>query len=136
MEGYILRCPTGIHTRSFILQYTFMWPILFFGRLRHCMLCGWYYNLYGKWKNKSVISALETSSWLLFWWFNNNFMKSNGDKSHLIMSCKETATTAILMVCPLIPAKQKSSPRNNNRSWIEIWWLRLLLMQKSIRWPC
>ena len=106
MEGYILRCPTGIHTRSFILQYTFMWPILFFGRLRHCILCGWYYNLYGKWKNKSVISALETSSWLLFWWFNNNFMKANGDKSHLIMSCKETAATAILMVCPLIPAKQ------------------------------
>ena len=60
-------------------------------------------------KKESVIRALETSSSLLFGWFNNNFMKANGDKSHLIMSCKETETTAILMVCPLIPAKEKFS---------------------------
>ena len=40
-------------------------------------------------KKESVISALETSSSLLFRWFNNNFMKANSDKSHLIMSCVE-----------------------------------------------
>ena len=28
-------CPTEIHTRSFIFQYIFMWPIIFFGRRRH-----------------------------------------------------------------------------------------------------
>ena len=58
---------TGIHTQSFIIQYTFMWPILFFRRFWHCKLYGWYYTLYGKRKKKeSAISALETSSSLLF----------------------------------------------------------------------
>ena len=36
-------------------------------------------------KKESVISALETSSSLLFGWFNNNFMKANSDNSHLII---------------------------------------------------
>ena len=37
-------------------------------------------------KNKeSVIAALETSSAVLFKWFNNNFLKANNDKSHLLM---------------------------------------------------
>ena len=135
MEGYILRCLIGIHTRSFIMQYTFTWPILFYGRLRYCKLCRWYYNLYGKRKNESVISALETSSWLLFGWFNNNFMKANGDKSHLIMSCKETETTAIWMVCPLIPAKQKFSQEQQS---IMNWNLMttFITLQKSSQWPC
>ena len=48
---------------------------------------------------ESVIRTLETSSSLLFGWFNNNFMKANSDKSHLIMSCAE-ATTAIIGVLP------------------------------------
>ena len=59
-------------------------------------------------KKESVISALEISLLLLFGWFNNNFIKANSDKSHPIMSCAE-ATTARLMICPLIPAKQKFS---------------------------
>ena len=46
-------------------------------------------------KKESVIRALETSSSLLFGWFNNNFMKASSDKSHLIMSCAE-ATTAVI----------------------------------------
>ena len=50
-------------------------------------------------KKESVIRTLETSSSLLFGWFNNNFMKANSDKSHLIMSCAE-ATTAIIGVLP------------------------------------
>ena len=86
----------GIHTRSFIIQYTFIWPILFFGRLRHCKLCGWYYNLYGKRKKKeSVIRALETSSSMLFGSFNNNFMNANSEKSHVIISCAEAITVMI-----------------------------------------
>ena len=60
-------------------------------------------------KNESVISALETSSSLLFGWFNNNFMKANSDKSHLIMSCTK-ASTAVIDGLPI------DSPRNNNRS--------------------
>ena len=46
-------------------------------------------------KKELVISALETSSSLLFGWFNNNFMKANSDKSHLIMSCAEEVTAEI-----------------------------------------
>ena len=40
-------------------------------------------------EKESVISGLETSSSLLFRWFNGNFMKANSGKSHLIMSCVE-----------------------------------------------
>ena len=46
-------------------------------------------------KKESVIGALVTSSPLFFGWFNNNFMKTNSDKSHLIMSCTEAATAMI-----------------------------------------
>ena len=35
-------------------------------------------------KKESAISAIETSSSLLFGLFNNNFMKANSGKSHLI----------------------------------------------------
>ena len=56
-------------------------------------------------KKESVISALETSSSLLFGWF---IALSNSDKSHLIMSCGE-ATTAMVDGFPLIPAKWKFS---------------------------
>ena len=59
-------------------------------------------------KKESVISALETSSSLLFRWFNNNFMKANSDKSHLIMSCTE-ATTTMIDGLPSDSAKQKFS---------------------------
>ena len=59
-------------------------------------------------KKESIIRALETSSSLLFEWFNNNFMKANSDKSHLIMSCAEQ-TTAMIDGLPIVPAKQKFS---------------------------
>ena len=55
-------------------------------------------------KKESVISALETSSSLLFGWFNNNFMKANNDKSHLIMSCTE-ATTGMIDGSPIDSSK-------------------------------
>lgn len=44
-----------------------------------------------------MISSLETSLSLLFNknWFNKNFMKASGDKSHLIMSCKEAMSVMI-----------------------------------------
>ena len=55
-------------------------------------------------KEESVISALETSSSLLFGWFNNNFMKANIGKSHLIMSCTE-ATTVMIDGLPIDSSK-------------------------------
>ena len=55
-------------------------------------------------KKESVISALETSSSVLFGWFNNNFMKANSDKSHLIISCTE-ATTAVIDGLPTDSSK-------------------------------
>ena len=55
-------------------------------------------------KKESVISALETSSSLLFGWFNNYFIKANSDKRHLIMSCAE-ATTAIIDSLPIDSSK-------------------------------
>ena len=55
-------------------------------------------------KKWSVISALETSSSLLFGWFNYNFMKANSDKIHLIISCTE-ATTAMIDGLPIDSSK-------------------------------
>ena len=75
-----------------------------FGRLRYCKLCRWYYDLYGKWKKESLISALKASSSLLFRWFNNNFMKANSDKNNLIISCAE-ATTAMIDGLPINSSK-------------------------------
>ena len=42
-----------------------------------------------------VINTLEASSLPLFAWFNNNFMKANGDKSHILLSCSEPSTALI-----------------------------------------
>ena len=42
----------------------------------------------------SDFNTLEASSLPLFTWFNNNFMKINSDKSHLL-SCSEPSTTLI-----------------------------------------
>ena len=69
-------------------------------------------------KKKSVISALETSSSLLFGWFINNFMKANSDlkaKNHLIMSCTEE-TAEMTDGFSSDSSKKRSFPRNNNRS--------------------
>ena len=41
---------------------------------------------------ESVINTLEASSLLLFIWFNDNFMKANSDKSHILLSCSEPST--------------------------------------------
>ena len=66
-------------------------------------------------KKESVIRGLETSSSLLFGWFNNNFMKANSDKSHVIMRFAE-ATTAVTDGLLIDSSKNRSSSRNNNRS--------------------
>ena len=44
---------------------------------------------------ESVINALEASSLPLYTWFNNNFMKANSDKSHILLSCSEPSTALI-----------------------------------------
>ena len=44
---------------------------------------------------ESVINALEASSLSLFTWFNNNFMKPNSDKSHILLSYSEPSTALI-----------------------------------------
>ena len=44
---------------------------------------------------ESVINTLETSSVILFKWLENNFMKANSDKSHLLLSCKQPSTVTI-----------------------------------------
>ena len=43
----------------------------------------------------SVIHTLEASTLSLFTWFNNNFMKANSDKSHILLSCSEPSTALI-----------------------------------------
>ena len=48
-----------------------------------------------KGNKESVINALEASSLPLFTWFNNNFMKANSDKSHILLSCSEPSTALI-----------------------------------------
>ena len=55
-----------------------------------------YTTLYTVKENKeSIINTLEASSLPLFTWFNNNFMKANSDKSHILLSCSEPSTTLI-----------------------------------------
>ena len=44
---------------------------------------------------ESIINALEASSLPLYTWFNNNFMKANSDKSHILLSCSEPSTALI-----------------------------------------
>ena len=51
------------------------------------------YNV--KEKKESVIITLETSSLLLAKWFKNNFMKTNSDKSPLLLKCSEPSTAVI-----------------------------------------
>ena len=47
-------------------------------------------SIYTVKENKeSVINTLEASSLSLFTWFNNNFMKANSDKIHILLSCSE-----------------------------------------------
>ena len=41
------------------------------------------------------INTLEASSLPLFTWFNNDFMKGNSDKSHILLSCGEPSTELI-----------------------------------------
>ena len=65
-------------------------------------------------KKELIISVLKTSLSLLFRWFNKNFMKASGDKSHLIMSCKE-ATSEMIGGLPKEPNKKRSYSRNNHR---------------------
>ena len=53
-------------------------------------------QLYTVKENKeSVINTLEASSLPLFTWFNNNFMKANSDKSHILLSYSEPSTALI-----------------------------------------
>ena len=99
MEGYILWCPTGIRTRSFIIQYNLCDLFYFLEDLDIASYVDDTTIYTVSEKKESVIRALETSSSLLFGWFNNNFMKANSDKSHLIMSCAE-ATTAMINGLP------------------------------------
>ena len=46
-------------------------------------------------KKEPVINTLEASSLPLFTWFNNNFMKANSDKSHVLLSRSEPSTALI-----------------------------------------
>ena len=63
-------------------------------------------TIYTTEKNKeSVIAALETSSAILFKWFNNIFLKANNVKSHLLISCKEPSSAIIEGSC--IKSSQK-----------------------------
>ena len=55
-------------------------------------------------KKDSVISALEESSSRLFGRYNNNFMKANSGKHHLIMDCAE-AITAMVDCLPIDSSK-------------------------------
>ena len=44
---------------------------------------------------ESVINTLEVSSLPRFTWFNNNFMKANSDKSHILFYCSGPSTALI-----------------------------------------
>ena len=44
---------------------------------------------------ESVTNTLEASSLPLFTWFNNTFMKTDSDESHLLLSCNEPSKALI-----------------------------------------
>ena len=44
---------------------------------------------------ESIMNALEVSSLPLYTWLNNNFMKANSDKSHILLSFSEPCTSLI-----------------------------------------
>ena len=46
-------------------------------------------------EKESAINTLEASSLPLFTWLNNNLMKANSDKIHLLLSCSEPSTALI-----------------------------------------
>ena len=48
-----------------------------------------------KTENNECYDTLEASSLLLSTWFNNNFMKANSHKSHILLSCSEPSTAFI-----------------------------------------
>ena len=101
MEGYIYGVPQGSILGPFLLNIH-LFDLLYF--LEDLDIVSYADDLYGKRKKESVISALETSSSLLFGWFNNNFMKANSDKIHLIRSCA-VATTAMIDGFPIDSSK-------------------------------
>ena len=44
-----------------------------------------------------VIASLEKASKVLFEWFENNFLKSNADKCHLLVSCNDAVSKKEVM---------------------------------------
>ena len=44
-------------------------------------------------QKESVNNTLEASSVPLFTWFNNNLIKANSDKSHILSSCSGPSRT-------------------------------------------
>ena len=61
---------------------------------------------------ESVINVLEASSLPLYTWFNDNFMKANSDKSHILLSCSEPST-ALVDFFHLIKYERNTSSNNN-----------------------
>ena len=102
MEGLILRCPIHLCDLFYFLEDV---GIASFAN------DSTFYKINKK--RESFISALETSSPLLFEWFNNNFMKVKSVRSHLIVSCTEV--TAAITDC-LLELRNRSSPINNKLS--------------------
>ena len=119
MKGYIFSCSIGIHTSSLLSSKNLCDLFYFLENLDIASNADdtkiYTINKKKKKRRETDISVLETYSSLLFEWFNNNFMKANRDKSHLIMSCTE-ATIAMIDGLPIDSCKNRSSPRYNNRS--------------------
>ena len=95
MEGYILLCPTAIHTWSFIIQYTFM-DLFYFWEVFDIAGYPDDTTIYTVNENKKKSQSLVHG--LIRTWFNKNFVKANSVKSHLIMSCTEATTAVILLI--------------------------------------
>ena len=49
----------------------------------------------GRNNTQDVITSLENCALVLFKWFENNLMKANSDKSHLLLSTSTSSTANI-----------------------------------------
>ena len=78
---------TRIDSRTFIIQYLFNWLVLYNWRYWFCYSYADDNTPYVSADNiDRFIKFLEEASEILFEWFNDNLMKINTDKCHLLVS--------------------------------------------------
>ena len=96
MTRIIVWISRGISSRAIASQYIYLYDLFYF--LQGTDIASYAddttpYN--ANLSQELVINKLDETSSTLFKWFNNNYMKVNSDKSHLLMSGNKKAIANI-----------------------------------------